>query len=192
VHVSYPGMGGYPSTYDGTLRPKYTLASDKPEGTTGIIWGDLRADRRGKGLIMAAATRIHDADGKLAAVTGMEMQFDFLAKQLLPMDGAPPYVDAVYLVQPDGKVVIGTDAMFSEVDAKAHRANAGETSDDAVELDALPYPEVHAAIKGGQRGHVIIEIGGDRKLVAFTPLAAMGWTYVVIADEEQLMAAERI
>ncbi len=113
-------------------------AGEKPAGTTGIVWGDLRADRRGKGLIMPAAPRIHDADGNLAAVTGMETQFDFLAKRLLPMDGAPPYVDAGCLVQPD------------------------------------------------------IAIGGDRKLVAFTPLAAMGWTYVVVADEGQRMAAERI
>ena len=152
VHVSYPGTGGYPADYDGRKRPKYTLAAGAAAGDTRIRWSRPFVDRYGHGLILAASTAVHLPDGTFAGVTGLEMTSDWIARHLLPMPGAP-YVDATYLVDERGGVVVGTDAGFTEADARAHGAHAGDlTQDRAFELRELPYPEVRAAMAAGRRG----------------------------------------
>jgi hypothetical protein len=40
----------------------------------------------------------------------------------------------------------------------------------------------------GRRGHVVVTSAGARKLVAVSPLPALGWSYVVVADEAHLLA----
>jgi serine/threonine-protein kinase len=188
VHVSYPGTGGYPADYDGRKRPKYTLAEGAAAGDTRIRWGNPFVDRYGHGLVLPASTAVHLPDGTFAGVTGLEMTFDWIADHLLPMRDAP-YVAATYLVDGSGDVVIGTDAGFTRADAKAHLASAGDLNQDrAFDLDALRYPEVRAAIAAGSRGHVVVARGGARQLVAVSPLPALGWSYVVVADEDRLLA----
>ena len=188
VHVSYPGTGGYPAAYDGRQRPKYTLAAGAAAGDTRIRWGHPFVDRYGHGLILPASAAVHRPDGTFAGVTGLEMTVDWIADRLLPLPDAP-YVDATYLVDEHGGVVVGTDAGFTDADAKAHLARAGDlTQDRAFELHELHDPEVRAALAAGRRGHVVIARGDDRKLVAISPLPALGWAYVVVADEDRLLA----
>ncbi len=189
VHASYPGIGGYPADYDGRKRPKYTLAAGAAAGDTRIRWGHPFVDRHGHGLVLPASTAVHLPDGTLAAVTGLEMTFDWISKHLLPMPGAP-YVVATYLVDATGDVAAGTDAGATDADAPAHLASAGDlTGDRAFDLPELHYPEVRAAMAAGIRGHVVVTTAGARKLVAVSPLPALGWSYVVVADEARLLAA---
>jgi hypothetical protein len=188
VHVSYPGVGRYPPDYDGRQRPKYTLAAGAAAGDTRIRWGSPFGDRHGHGLVMPASVAVHLPDGTFAGVAGLEMTFDWIRERLLPMPGAP-YVLATYLVDASGGVVAGTDTAFTEADAKTHAAKAGDlTRDSAIALDAIQYPEVREAIAAGARGHVAIAHDDGTRLVAISPLPALGWSYVVVADEDRLLA----
>ncbi|HWU89661.1 MAG TPA: hypothetical protein VN253_20505, partial [Kofleriaceae bacterium] len=186
VHVSYPGTGGYPVDYDGRKRPKYEVAASAAAGDTRIRWGHPFVDRYGHGLVLPASTAVHLPDGTFAGVTGLEMTFDWIAKHLLPMPDAP-YVVATYLVDERGGVVVATGADATDADARSHLARAGDLDQDrALELPELRYPEVRAALAAGQRGHV--ELADVRRLVAISPLPALGWSYVAIAEEDRLLA----
>jgi eukaryotic-like serine/threonine-protein kinase len=188
VHVSYPGMGGYLPTYDGRERHKYTITNVLAPGESRVVWGKPRPDRHGRGLVIAAATRVYAADGAMLGVTGLEMTSDWITENLLPMRDAPPFVDDAYLVDDKGDVVMSTDEAFRAVDAAAHRPNAGEVDDAAgADLDPLPYPAVRDALARGDFGHMTIDVGGAAKVVAFSRIESLRWTYVVIADEARLL-----
>ncbi|MCE9574324.1 MAG: protein kinase [Deltaproteobacteria bacterium] len=185
VHASYPGMGGYAPGYDGRHRPKYTLAAGRPPGV--ITWGNPIADRHGQGAVLAASTAIAGPDGAIVGVTGMEMTFDWLEAHLVPM--SEPYVDAAFLVDARGSVIVSVGGR----DARPPVAAPRDDEDATLPLAALPYPEVRAAIAGGVQAaalhdHVTIEIDGARKHIAITPIASLGWWYVVVADEARLLS----
>ena len=179
------GTGGYPADYDGRTRPKYTLAAGAVAGDTRIHWGNPFVDRYGHGLVLPVSTAVHLPDGSFAGVTGLELTAEWIAKHLLQMPGAP-YVVATFLVDERGRVVIGTEAGG----AAAHHSRAGDRDQDrAPELRDLEYPEVRAALADGQRSHVELVHDDRPQLVAISPLPALGWSYVVIADEDRLLAA---
>jgi len=178
VHVSYPGLGNYPADYDGRARPKYALAAGATAGDHRVRWGNPFPDRYGHGLILPASIPIFRADGTFAGVAGLEMTFEWIVDHLLPMRDAPA-VTATYLVDQRGDVVIGTD--HRAVATRA--ADAGDLhADQAIALAPLPYPEVRAAIKSSPRGWLTV----DDKLIVFSPVGALGWTYVVVADRDRV------
>ena len=183
VHVSYPGTGGYPLDYDGRLRPKYTLSVNE----RGMVWGNPFRDRYGHGLILAASTAVHDADGDFIGVTGLEMTFAWIIENLLIMPDAP-YIDATYLVDGEGNVVIealaGAEPAMA---AGATEARAGDATSETMTLAPLPHPAVRRALEERRAGHVALEQDGRAKLAAFYHLDALGWSYVVIADEARLL-----
>ncbi len=189
VHVSYPGTGGYPADYDRRTRPKYTLAAGAVAGDARIHWGNPFLDRYGHGLVLPVSTAVHLSDGTFVGVTGLELTAEWIAKHLLQMPGAP-YVVATYLVDERGGVVLGTDAGAAPSDAAARHGRSGDHDQDrAPERRDLEYLEVRAALAAGQRSHVELVHDGRPQLVAISPLPALGWSYVVIADEDRLLAA---
>jgi serine/threonine-protein kinase len=180
VHVSYPGMGGYPADYDGRARPKYTLSANK----RGIHWGNPFPDRYGHGLILPCSTSVYDADGGFLGVAGIEMTFTWILKHLLAMPDAP-YAEASYLVDGDGDVVIQT-GVAAQAQARASR----ELDNSTATLSALPYPRVREAIADGEAGHVTTSRDGEPLIVAYVPLDSLGWAYVVVARERALMESD--
>ena len=194
VHVSYPGLGGYPPDYDGRKRPKYTLAATAAVGDNRIRWGNPFVDRYGHGLILPASAPLHLPDGSFAGVTGLEMTFDWITEHLLAMPDAP-HVDATYLVDDDGHVVVGAAADAADElapdDGRLHAADAGDLHGDRpIELPPLPYPAVREAIAAGRGGHIELVVGDARKLITFAPIRALGWAYVVVADEARLLGGD--
>ena len=182
VHVSFPGLGGYPADYKPLERPKYLLGTDPIAADGRPHWGRPFPDRYGHGLILPAIMRVARADGSFAGVTGLEMTFDWITEHLLPMSGAS-HVEATYLVNAGGEVVLGSgtgvSAAVAPDDARAHR----ELDDRTIELEPLPYPEIRADIAANRSGHVEL----DGKLAVFAPINALGWWYVVVADEARLL-----
>jgi hypothetical protein len=122
VHISYPGMGGYPAGYDGRAQPKYQLAAELP----GIRWGHPFVDRYRRIALLPVAISLYDAEGAFLGVAGMEMATDWLGEHLLRMIDAP-YVTASYLVDGDGRVIVAAQA-DGRIPATAEGAAGGATS----------------------------------------------------------------
>lgn len=182
VHVAYPGKGGYPPEYDGRDRPKYTLSAER----RGIQWGNPFSARSGRGLILPSSTSIYDARGEFLGVTGIEVTFEWIRNNLLTVSDAP-YVEATFLVDGKGRVVIAN--------GRRPRAPGGQSDDRlshaSLELQPLPYPEVISALAESRAGSVALVRDGRDQIVAYYPIHALGWSYVAVADRAALDAADR-
>jgi eukaryotic-like serine/threonine-protein kinase len=188
VHVSYPGLGGYPADYDGRNRPKYTLAKK----ARGIQWGNPFVDRYGHGLILPASIAFYPASGgDLLGVAGAELTIDRIDDEL-PLPDAP-YVEAAYLVDGEGQVVAASPARAPGApDVPRDSADFGDLhGDQPIKLKLLPFDDVRKAIVDGDAGHAEVDQEGATKLVAYYPVTALGWAYVVVADEDRLLATKR-
>ncbi|MDX2445999.1 MAG: hypothetical protein QNK29_02235, partial [Desulfobacterales bacterium] len=69
VHISYPGHGGYPVTYDPRTRPWYTLAK-KNRGTS---WGPPIVDITTNQLTFTVSAPFFNADGAVAGVCAIDV-----------------------------------------------------------------------------------------------------------------------
>jgi hypothetical protein len=58
----------------------------------------------------------------------------------------------------------------------------------SIELEPLPFPGVRAALLERRAGHVPFRHAGRDKIAAFYPVDVLGWTYVVVADRDALLA----
>ncbi len=176
VHVSYPGMAGFPPDYDGRQRPKYLLAARQQ----GVKWGNPYPDQFGHGLLLPMAISLYDDAGKFLGVAGADTTFRYLRDNLLPLAGHNE-VDDTYLVDAGGRVVIDQkDTSLVGTDI----GQAGDLHGDrAIDLAPLPYPTVVRAI-GERRSGTVAEAG---KLIAFERLSSIGWYYVVVADPSRLV-----
>ncbi len=84
IHSSYPGKGGYPRDYDPRQRPWYEKAVAQDEPIQQIL-----TDLTTGSLIMTMAEPIHSADGKLAGVTALDIDYrQFFADWIIPTDWA--------------------------------------------------------------------------------------------------------
>jgi hypothetical protein len=180
VHCSYPGLGGFPPDYDGRKRPKYVLAAR----TRGIHWGNSFPDQFGHGLVLPSSTALYDASGRFVGVAGVEMAFDFIVGKLLPLPGVPAVVET-FLVDEEGRVVVRSGEQRYG-DARTDMTRAGDMhNDQPIALAPLPYPGMEELHGAGRRS-----VGGGRMAV-FYPLAALGWHYVVIVDEQKLFGRDQ-
>ena len=174
IHIAYPGTDGYPSGFDERKRPAY-LAT---EGRDDIVWGTPFRDDSTQQVVLAASVAIVDADGRRLGVAGLELTFDWITQNLLVMADAP-YVESSYLVDREGNVVVAAGRI-------AGIGTANPTDDD-LSLKPLPIPVVRQRLAARAPGHIELEDEGESKLIAFYPLDSVGWSYVVVADEDALI-----
>ena len=171
LHLSYPGQGGYPPTYDGRTRPKYRLAAHRQ----GIRWGNPYLDPLGGGAILPGSTSIYDDRGRFLGVAGVGVTFSWILDRLLRLPDRRG-VEQSFLVDDEGRVVVeGAE------DAAQHVA-AAESEDGAIRLSPLPWADVAEAARAHRDGFV----ERDGRVIAYQPLAALGWTYVVSARVDAL------
>jgi serine/threonine protein kinase len=175
VHINYPGWGGFPATYDGRLRAKYRVGKGQHE----IAWGDPYADLFGQPLL-PCATGLYDEHDRPIGVTGFVMSFEFIRQQLLNLPELPS-ARHTYLVNDRGLVVVSWPAPATPAPPSPRAINLDE--DVPVALETLPDAEVTNAILAKKSGHL------ERKdaIVAYFPLEALGWYYVVEADPQKLL-----
>jgi serine/threonine-protein kinase len=174
VHISYPGIGGYPAGYDARKRPKYTLAAE----THGIRWGNPFPDLKGHGLVLPCSTALWDASGKFLGVAGLEMAFDSLVQKELPLSDEPSFVEA-FVVDRGGRVVVHTGEQ-NYADARKDPLNG----DQPITLAPLEWPELARAIAAQPKGGTLALPGARR--ATWAPLTSLGWHYVAVTDESKL------
>ncbi|MEZ0370590.1 MAG: protein kinase [Candidatus Sericytochromatia bacterium] len=99
IHLSYPGKGGYKPDYDPRQRSWYQLGSQ----AEGISWVTPYTDALGLGLVLPCVRALHDRQGQLLGVAGVEISLAEVGRNWLPLSRQE--VEAVYLVTRTGELV---------------------------------------------------------------------------------------
>ncbi len=188
AHAGYPGHGGLPPDYDGRTRPKYKLALDRH----GIQWGNPYPDRFGKGLLLPASVALYDDQQQFRGVAGLDITFQYLITHILDLP-PPPYVKETLLVDGQGQVIIRSTAQPHVAgqpfgDARDVLAQQEAENDEVLALPKLPYPSLLQAMNGDRFGYQMVP--QQREVVAYFPLEALGWYFVVVADSERLFGTD--
>jgi len=166
VHASYPGHGGYDPSFDPRKRPWYELSADQDPHL--IHWGNPYRDASGMGLILPCSKALEDEEGQFLGVAGMDITFGYLIRSLLVP--AERKITEAFLLDEQGRIVV---------------RSAGPQVEDAGALALEPYPDpqVRADVTRGEaRTH-----RRNGTLTMVFPLRALGWFYVVTADEDELL-----
>ncbi|MCO4745481.1 MAG: cache domain-containing protein, partial [Proteobacteria bacterium] len=163
IHTSFPGHGPYPDAYDPRARPWYAAAveQDGPE------WGSPYVDINGLGLILPCNLALRDEGGALIGVTGLELTFGTVIRDLLvptEVSGA----EEAFLLDGDGNIVVRSSNSGA-------RAAQHEDLSRAAELEAFSERRVVEAVADADSGS--LTIGAD--LYTWTHLVTIDWTYVV-------------
>ncbi|GIW72054.1 MAG: hypothetical protein KatS3mg102_1596 [Planctomycetota bacterium] len=174
LFVSYPGKGGYPPEYDPRRRPWYELALQG----RGLRWGNPYLDLQGQGMILPCVTMLHDEDGTLLGVAGIEVTFDDLIEELLSMPEQPA-VRETFLLDSSGRVVVRSSEPL-----RRYRAGELHGARQLVPLEPQPLRE---AILAQRTGRLERDTAAGRTLYVFYELPTLGWTYLVEADLQALL-----
>lgn len=184
AHCGYPGHGNLPDSFDGRTRPKYLLAAN----THGLQWGNPYPDRYGSGLLLPAAVALYDEQQTFLGVAGLDITFQHLISHVLDQP-LPAYVKETLLVDGKGQIIIRTPSTPHVAgqpwgDARDVLAHEDPNSNAIAALPTLKYPTVVQAMNGDRFGYQLVP--ASREVVAYFPLEALGWYYVVVADSTAL------
>lgn len=146
-------------------------------------WGALYADRHGLGLVLPVGGALLDRGEQVAGVAGLELSFDWLAKNLLPIADAPWALE-YFLLDRDGKVLVQLPAGGAPVYPEA--GGPGESED--LRAVAMPHEQARAAIASDEAGVIALP---DGHLAALYPLSPIDYTFVVVADPARMPAGPR-
>ena len=164
IHSAYPGKGGYKAEYDPRARPWYKNSID----TEGPHCQAPYQDAMGQGLILPCTMTIHQENGTLMGVAGVEFTFSFIVQHLLSL---PTYSELTksYLVDGEGKIMISSD---QEKDQQK----------------LFPMERVVNDIKRKQSGYLLVnKKSGEKELVFYSYLETSGWYYIVSGLEKKLL-----
>lgn len=162
-----PGTGVYPLNYDPRTRPWYENA----RGHRLPHWGAVYLDESGMGLLLDCGTGLYDRAGAFIGVAALDITVGYLVDALLDPRALPGRTEA-YLVDQEGKIVV--QSSLKEAARTGKDYNAGP----------LPYPQVLDALQAGSSsGHLNLA----DKLLVWTRLDAVPWTYLVVGRTDELV-----
>lgn len=168
VQVSFPGKSGYPDDFDPRLRPWYGLSRNHH----GPRWGNPYMDALGMGRLLPCTMALHDEQGRLLGVAGVEMTFETIQGRLMDLGGFPG-ATAMHLLDEHGRVVISTAQGSVEVDGTG-----------ALALPPFGDPALVSAVIKGESGALTLD---PDRLVVFIRLAMLDWTFAVEGPVDALL-----
>ncbi len=169
----FPGAPGWEPSYDPRTRPWYKQGFDGP----GRNWGRPYADLMGTGRLISCIKAVYTTDGELLGVAGVDLEFNYLTHAYMRMD-EPAFVTA-YLLDDEGRVMVST-----ALEDDPFVIPATEEADAGLDYGLFDRPEVVTAASKRIPGYLLED--GDGRLLTWTPLHSIGWTYLAIADVERL------
>ncbi len=164
--VSVPGAGGYPADYDPRAQTWYKNARARRT----VAWdpaGTDDSDTAAIGLLVSAATGLWHGD-QFLGVAGLDVSVHYVVDEMLAMPGLGAPVDT-WLVDDRGQTIATSTAL--------------------TETPPFPYATAFAAENGAVSGAMEVEDPSGTKLVAWSRLAAVDWTFVVVGSSEALLGA---
>ncbi|MBF2052780.1 MAG: protein kinase [Candidatus Sericytochromatia bacterium] len=177
--VNYPGNTGYPPNYDARKRPWYTESLQQ----RGPRWKSPYIDASGRGFVLPCTLPLYDSQQRFRGVVAMEMTLEYIKQNFLEIKDLPG-VKASYLLDAQGRVLV------SSLEQNQDFA-VGTLVDSARELQPYGRSEILPAIQAQNAGSYEYTEAGQRQVLAYYPLRAVGWTYLVEADTEQLQTTTR-
>ncbi len=182
LYFSYPGKRAYPLDY----RPQDTAwAKASARNSHRPSWSRPYIDIQGQGIMLAVAMPVKDPQGKNIGTTALSLSLPYLISHVLTLDDLP--VEQSYLVNEKGETQINTRD-GKRMSGMHFGMNVQNTVLDTPLFDV---PELVSAITQKQSGFYRYLKNGRAKLLAYYPLNALGWYYVVEVDESELFAATR-
>jgi hypothetical protein len=176
--VSYPGKDSYPPNYDPRLRPWYMagMKADRP------FWGDPYIDTGGQGIVIPCLTPIIDYEDKRHGVIGMDVAFDYIVDHMMRRGNTAPYVVAKYLVDKDGKVVVGTDSKFAGLSFRP-----GTIVNDVPELPPFPEKELLRKMREERFGSLLANGIAGTRLFSFALVNSLNAIYIEELDFKRVL-----
>jgi len=175
----FPGAQGWDEHYDPRTRPWYRVTL----GKEGNVWGTPYVDLMGQGRLLSATRLMSMRDHSLLGVAGIDLQFEQVVDRLVAADDLPGYRTA-YLVDSAARVMVESAAKD-----RSFAVPATLDLDQGIDFGRARRPEVRAAAQAGTSGQAVVLEGQEPRLLAWSPLSSVGWTYVVEADLAEWLAA---
>lgn len=171
----FPGMTHIPDDYDPRTRPWYTLSAGKRHAR----WGNPYIDRIRGERVLSCSASFFDQKDVFLGVTGMNVTFKHILRQLLTLPDASA-VKEVLLLDDQARVVVRGGARGAQAEDRIAVENA-------MELSLFEVPEVVREIREQRSGHLDLDHPTGAALVTFNRMSVLGWYYVVIADVVELV-----
>jgi serine/threonine-protein kinase len=165
LHLTWPGHGGYPTTFDPRKRPWYRLGEAAGQAVLGTPYTDVN----GVGLMVPCVAPVRGPDGQVLGVAGVDLAVDYLVEDLLDPAQVPGSEETL-LLDRDGNVVARS----------GDRRAAGASGRSGVRL-ARYEREWVATLAGAAEASVVEEDGARAVLV---PLQALPWWFVAVGPAE--------
>ena len=175
VTIGMPGIWTYAAdgegdVYDPRKKAWFTVARN----TRGPIWSSSGVDESGLGLLITCSQALYDKADRFLGVAAVDLTFNYFIDTLLENALLSRKGTEAFIVDDKGLVVV--------------RSSQKESARDASKYKPLPFEdkEVLAAIKKQHNGH--LQLSGGR-LVFWSRLEAIPWTYIVVGDEAKFLTA---
>ncbi|MGV3522907.1 MAG: protein kinase domain-containing protein [Candidatus Sericytochromatia bacterium] len=172
--INYPGNTGYADAYDARQRPWYTSALKYK----GPHWQTPYIDTSGKGMVLPCNMALYDSQQQFLGVAAIEMTLEYIKNQFLEIRDLPGVVGS-YLIDAQGQVLVSSHE-------KNQDFAVGTLVNQARELEKYAHPELIPAFQTQQPGYHEFQHDQQNRVLAYYPLRALGWTYLVEADAAQL------
>lgn len=182
LYFSYPGKRGYPVAY----RPQQSAwAQIATEQLSKPNWSRPYIDTQGQGILLSVAMPVKDLQGKKIGTSALALSLPYLITHVLTLKDLP--IEHSYLLNGKGETMINTR------DGKRMSGmHFGLTEQNSVlDTPLFDVPHVVHAIQNKKSGFYRYPKNGRAKLLAYYPLNALGWYYVVEVDEEALFSSIR-
>ena len=172
VMVKYPGHGGFPNGWDARRQPWYTTA----EGLRGPSWGTPVVDLGDLGLMLPCSMALYDDNGIFMGIAGIELTFDYLIEDLLDISSLEE--DAVaFILDEEGRIVVSSQS-------KGQTFRDSDRGKPLLRRKVFPIREALEPIREGHGGYLEVDTPEGQRLVVYTPMESIGWTYVVVAPTD--------
>lgn len=159
--VGMPGVGAYPPSYDPRAQEWYV----RSKRARGPQWGPASLDESGMGLLVTCSEAVYDDDTVFLGVAAVDLSLSHVVEDLLE----PPSLRGKteeWLIDTEGRTIVWS-----------------KLGRDQKDIPVFPYGDVLTALRGEQRNGTLEQ---DGKLVIWSPVPAIGWTYVVVGETDAL------
>ena len=161
TQMSFPGHGGYPSSFDPRERPWYRTGKTHDSA----VWGRPYRDVNSEEWVLPCSAPVHDEEGELLGVVGLDLTFRYLMEEWIEPRGIADAREAA-LLDEQGRVLLRTGQ---------------EPDERGTDLPVFEVSEVVKRVRSGQRSGWHQPRGQDGMWL-YDGLGALGWTYVVFTE----------